>query len=653
MTGNELRQKYLEFFRQREHAVVPSASLVPENDPTTLFTGSGMQPMLPYLLGETHPLGNRIVDSQKCFRVQDIEEVGDNRHTTVFEMLGNWSLGSYFKQEQLVWFWEFLTKEVGLDPQRLYVTVLAGDKTAGIGRDDEAIEIWQRLFSEVSMDAKVVDDAEANGMQGGRIFAYPAKKNWWSRSGVPEKMPVGEPGGPDSEVFYEFTEVEHDAAFGEHCHVNCDCGRYLEIGNNVFMQYKKQADGSFADLPQKNIDFGGGLERILAAKLNTSDVFKTDLFWPIIERIESISGKPYAENKVAFRVIADHIKAATWLSYDGVIPSNKEQGYVLRRLIRRAVRFGKSLGITEPFTVEIVKVVEEMYGLMLPKGLEDFAHDNIRLEEINFLKTIDRGLREVQKYVASLSHKSLSTDEIAAKAFDFYQTLGLPSDVFLDELENLGLKNTVDARLEVQDAYHKHFTTHQELSRASSAGMFKGGLGGHSSKEVQYHTATHLLQQALRDVLGDSVQQRGSNITPERLRFDFTSEVRLTPEQKAEVEEIVNAKIAASMPVSYAILPLAEAQKSGAIGLFGEKYGETVKIYSIGGSIEGSDQESEDGEVKLAGEAQSIAPRAEVYSREFCGGPHVANTAEIKGAFRLQKDEKISRDVVRVKAVLE
>lgn len=655
MTGSQLRQKYLEFFAKQGHKILPSASLVPDNDPTTLFTGSGMQPMLPYFLGEVHPEGNRIVDSQRCFRAEDLEEVGDNRHTTAFEMLGNWSLGDYFKKEQLHWFWEFLTKEVGIDPRNLYVTVFAGDEKAGIGRDDEAIAIWQELFKAADIEAKLVDDAEVRGMQGGRIFAYPAKKNWWSRSGTPDKMPTGEPGGPDSEVFYEFDEVAHDPAYGEHCHVNCDCGRYLEIGNNVFMQFKKMSDGSFEELPQKNIDFGGGLERVLAAATDTSDVFKTDLFWPIIEKIKEVSGKPYeGDYQYAYRVISDHLKAAVWLASDGVVPSNKMQGYVMRRLIRRAVRFGRALEINKPYTAEVVGVIQNMYSDQYPQVLQSQVAQSISEEEVKFLQTLDRGLREVQKVVDTLDGSKLAIDDVAARAFDFYQTLGLPVDIFIDELMSRGgVDYSIDERQEIAAKAQQLFSEHQELSRQGSAGMFKGGLGGHSSKEIQYHTATHLLQQALRDVLGDTVQQRGSNITTERLRFDFTSERRLTPEEKQEVENIVNQKIAAKLPVSFRILPLAEAQNSGSIGLFGEKYGETVKVFSIGGSIEGKRVSGEVEGLELAGEADDIAPRDEVYSREFCGGPHVANTAEIKGTFKIKKDEKVSRDVVRIKAVLE
>lgn len=654
MTGNELRQKYLDFFARQGHTIVPSARLVPDNDPTTLFTGSGMQPMLPYLLGEKSPYGSRVVDSQRCFRAEDLEEVGDNRHTTAFEMLGNWSLGDYFKQEQLAWFWEFLTKELSIDPSRLYVSVYEGDQKAGIGRDDEAIKIWEKLFEQVGIKATVVENADQQGMRDGRIFTYPAKKNWWSRSGVPEKMPIGEPGGPDSEVFYEFTDVEHDPAYGEHCHPNCDCGRWIEIGNNVFMQYQKQDDGSFKELPQRNIDFGGGLERMLAAMKDTPDVFKTDLFWPILAKVEQISGKKYdGENQYAYRVIADHLKAAVWLASDGVYPSNKMQGYVLRRLIRRAIRFGRTLEIAKPFTAEVVAAVQDIYREQYPQVANQEISSIISDEELKFLKTLDRGLREVQKFVDSVNGQKLPTDEVAAKAFDYYQTLGLPVDIFIDELISRGKINySIDERQEIVAESQKLFEVHQELSRQGSVGMFKGGLGSTGDKEIQYHTATHLLQQALRDVLGETVIQRGSNITAERLRFDFSAQNRLTEDQKRQVEEIINQKISEKLPVSFTVLPLPEAEKSGAIHAFGEKYGDAVKVYSIGGSVVGRRDKGEGGSLELAGESNEIAPRSEVYSREFCGGPHVANTAEIKGAFKIQKDEKISRDVVRIKAIL-
>lgn len=669
ITGNELRKKYLEFFKNREHVEVPSAPMVPQNDPTTLFTSSGMQPMIPYLLGESHPEGTRIVDSQRCFRAEDIEEVGDNRHTTAFEMLGNWSLGDYFKKEQLTWIFEFLTKEVGLNPQKLFVTVFKGDQDATIvddsgaksslGKDEEAITIWKELFKQHGINAEYVDDADQNGMQGGRIFGYPVKKNWWSRSGIPSKMPPGEPGGPDSEIFYEFDHVEHDPAFGEQCHVNCDCGRYLEIGNSVFMQFQKQDDGTFKELEQKNIDFGGGLERMLAAVYDNPDVFLTDLFWPVIQQIEHLSHQKYAgDSQKAYRIIADHLKAAVMLASDGVIPSNKAQGYMMRRLIRRAVGAGRTLGLTENFTQEIVPLIQDMYKVQYPQVTDAHILEVIQEEETKFRKTLDNALSAVSEFWEKLDKimgpvpekdltdpNSESVKHLAKTAFDFYQSHGLPSDIFFDEL-NKWMKVTLEARQALQEEFFKLFQAHQDLSRTASAGMFKGGLAEHSEQIIQYHTTTHLLQQALRDVLGEHVVQRGSNITNERLRFDFTSNERLTQDQIKRVEEIVNQKIQAKIPVYFQNMPLEIARQTGAIGLFGEKYPDIVKVYTIGPQP----QSGRVGEsIEDVGE---VVPRASVYSREFCGGPHVSNTSEIRGTFKIQKDEKIAKDVVRIKAVL-
>ncbi|MDQ3098167.1 MAG: alanine--tRNA ligase [bacterium] len=656
ITGTVLRKKYLEFFKNRGHIAVPSAPMVPQNDPTTLFTSSGMQPMIPYLLGETHPEGTRIVDSQRCFRAEDIEEVGDNRHTTAFEMLGNWSLGDYFKKEELPWIFEFLTKEVGLDPTKLYVTVLRGDKDTQIidtegdlntlDKDNEAISIWKDLFREHGIDAEYVDNPAENGMQNGRIFGYPVKKNWWSRSGVPAKMPPGEPGGPDSEIFYEYSHIEHDMSFGPHCHVNCDCGRYGEIGNSVFMQYQKQDDGSFKELAQKNIDFGGGLERILAAAYDNADVFVTDLFLPIIEKIEKLTTKKYEnENTKPFRIIADHIKAAVMLASDGVFPSNKAQGYLMRRLIRRAIGAGRSLGLKDNFTKDIVPLIQTMYADQYPQVTEAAILGIIEEEEMKFRKTLDNALDEVKKVFRS----ELKTHEdISKAAFTLYQSNGLPSDIFLDEYEKAFSETiSLEDRQSIQEQYEKLFKSHQELSRSSSAGMFKGGLAEHSEQIIQYHTATHLLQQALRSVLGDHIVQRGSNITNERLRFDFTSTERLTPEQIKSVEEIVNQKIQEKVPVYFQNMSLEIARKTGAIGLFGEKYPDIVKVYTIGPL-------PESGRVGESIESSNeVVQRDTVFSREFCGGPHVSNTSEIKGIFKIQKDEKISKDVVRIKAVLE
>jgi len=617
MTPDQLRQKYLDFFARQGHAIVPSAPLVPENDPTTLFTGSGMQPMVPYLLGEKHPKGTRITDSQKCFRSQDIEEVGDNRHTTFFEMLGNWSLGDYFKKEQLRWFFEFLTKEVGLDPQRLFVTVFSGSQELGIPRDTESVAIWKELFKEVGIEATDVDNAERDGIQGGRIFYYGEKKNWWSRSGVPANMPSGEPGGPDSEVFFDFgaeLQLHENSPFqNEPCHVNCDCGRFLEIGNSVFMQYQKQDDGSFKELPQKNVDFGGGLERILAVQNNKRDVFETELFSEIIAQIEQTTGKKYeAEHKTQMRVIADHLKAAVFLIKDGVVPSNKTQGYFLRRLIRRATvklhQLGGSLNPSSLFTIADRGVLQTYDGVYFDRRVDRDLIDRVLSEEAaKFSKSLDKGLRFFEKQ-----------DKVDGKvAFDLYQTYGFPLEITIEMAQQK--HEQVDV-----DQFKAEFEKHKDLSRSASAGMFKGGLADHSEVTTKYHTATHLLQAALRKVLGTHVQQKGSNITGERLRFDFSHNAPMTTEQQQEVEKLVNDWIKADLPVTMQLMQKQDALRSGAIAFFIEKYPDQVSVYTIGKD-----------------------PEHDWISKEFCGGPHVKSTGEI-GPIKLTKEQSASAGVRRV-----
>ncbi len=600
--------------------VIPSAALVPENDPTTLFTSSGMQPLLPYLLGERHPQGKRITDSQKSFRAQDIEEVGDNRHTTFFEMLGNWSLGDYFKQEQLPWFFQFLVNEVGLDPKKLYVSVFMGDKKLGIPKDDEAISIWKGLFAEHNIDAKdVVMGSEENGgkvgMQDGRIFAYDAKKNWWSRSGIPEKMPAGEPGGPDSEVFYDFG-IPHDPKFGQHCHPNCDCGRFMEIGNSVFMEYLKKEDGSFAKLPQRNVDFGGGLERIAAAALNNPDVFLIDTMLPIIRELAAVSGKNYDEEqwKKPFRIVTDHLRAVTFMLADGVVPSNTEQGYIARRLIRRAVR---NLDVLEVGEGTVAKAAEYVIAAYKDQYLELEASrqsivSTLIEEEERFRKTLASGMREFTK---------LSGTEISAHdAFTLFSSYGFPIEMTQELAQERGM--SVDLA-----GFAEEMKKHQDLSRAGSEQKFKGGLADASEMSVKYHTATHLLHKALKMVLGPSVEQRGSNITPERLRFDFAFERKMTDEEKKLVEDLVNNEIHRALPVTYRDCPHQEAMTLGAIGLFEEKYGDVVRVYQIGD-----------------------------FSLEFCGGPHVSNTkdlAEGDKKFKILKEEAVAAGIRRIKAILE
>lgn len=613
MTVAEVRSKYLEFMRSKGHTVIPSASLVPENDPTTLFTGSGMQPLVPYLLGKNHPAGTRLANSQKCFRSMDIEEVGDNRHTTFFEMLGNWSLGDYFKQEQLPFFFEFLTDVIGLDPNKLYVTVFIGDEKNTIPRDTESVEIWKKLFASKGIEAKdVVIGSETEGyekgMQGGRIFYYDAKKNWWSRAGVPENMPVGEPGGPDSEVFYDFG-TEHDAKWGTECHPNCDCGRFLEIGNSVFMQYIKKEDGSFGLLPKQNVDFGGGLERIIMAATNSPDIIAV-CHTEIIKHLEEVSGTSYnadVSTQKAFRIIADHMKAAVFLITDGVRPSNVERGYFVRRLIRRSVQYADKIGIQESRLSEVVRPIAEMYASAYPDVATQVEQISavITEEEQRFRSTLARGLKELEK----------GTD-----AFTLFTTYGFPLELTQEIAKEKGI--TVDV-----EGFKREMEKHSELSRAGSEKKFKGGLADTSEQTTQLHTTHHLLLKALQMVLGSHVKQRGSNITAERLRIDFSHGEKMTEEQKKEVERIVNEQIQKDTPVVRTEMPKDEAEKLGAEHEFGAKYPDMVSVYSVG-------------------------PLDGAFSIEFCGGPHVEHTGAIKGTFKIQKEEAVAAGIRRIKGVL-
>lgn len=617
MNSKEVRQKYLDFFKAKKHNLIPGASIIPENDSSTLFISSGMQPLMPYLLGEKHPEGVRLVNSQKSFRAEDIEEVGDRRHTTLFEMLGSWSLGDYFKKEQLPWIFDFLTDELDLDPNRLYVTVFRGDKKIGISRDTESVEIWKKLFKDKKIDAKDVDFSEKDGMQDGRIFYYDASKNWWSRSGVPENMPVGEPGGPDSEIFYDLgadlKKHENSQFADQPCHVNCDCGRFVEIGNNVFMEYIKTKTG-FEKLKQRNVDFGGGLERMTMVAQGLNNIFETDLFINVIKQIEQLSGKKYKDNIKSFEVIADHLKAATFIIGDakGIQPSNIGQGYVVRRLIRRAIRYGRLLEIqSELWTAEIAKIIAHDYSEVYPeldKNI-DFVVNQLKDEEVKFNKTLERGLKEFAK---------IHTDNIinGIDAFNLYQTYGFPIEMVKELAEEKGLK--VDEK-----GFEKEMEKHQKLSRTASAGMFKGGLADTSKETTRLHTAAHLMLAALRETLGEQVVQKGSNITVERLRFDFSHSGKMSEKQIKEVEKIVNEIIQEDLPISCKEMSLEDAKNSGAIGAFELKYGEKVKVYRIGD-----------------------------HSSEICGGPHVSSTGEL-GHFKIVKEKSSSAGVRRIKAILE
>ena len=647
-TGNQIRKAYLNFFEQQKHAIIPSAALVPDNDPTTLFTGSGMQPLIPYLMGESHPKGKRLVNAQKCFRANDIEEVGDNRHTTFFEMLGNWSLGDYFKREQLRWFFTFLVDEVGLDPNRIYVTVFAGDETLGIPRDDESVAIWQELFAERGIDAQAIHiGTEANGyqvgMQGGRIFYYDAAKNWWSRSGKPENMPVGEIGGPDSEVFYDFgPEFATDPRYKDLApHPNGDSGQFLEIGNSVFIEYVKQADGSFAKLPQRNVDFGGGLERIAAARNGNPDVFLVDLLHNVVNQISELSQKDYNQNQQAFRVITDHLRGAAFLIGDGVLPGNTDQGYFVRRLLRRAVRYADQLGVPAGKFAHLAESVINTYESHYP-NLRVQAREiteTIAKEEEQFRKTLESGLKQFNKLSLQVHFTSKIVDGKkvvdqslppvtikaidAETAFDLYTTYGFPIELTEEIAAERGLiveRKGFDALME----------EHRQKSRVGAEQKFKGGLADHSEKVVQYHTATHLMLAGLRQVLGEHVHQAGSNITGERLRYDFTHPDKLTPEQIKAVEDYVNEAIRTGGTVTIEVMPKAQAQADKTIeASFWDRYPDEVKVYTMTGN---------DGKV---------------YSRELCGGPHVTDLNSLKGTFKITKEESSAAGIRRIKAVLQ
>lgn len=631
LTTDELRQAYLDFFRDKGHAIVPSAPLLPENDPTTLFTGSGMQPMLPFLLGEKHPLGNRIADSQKSFRSQDIEEVGDNRHTTFFEMLGNWSLGDYFKAEQIPWMFQFLTKTIGLDPQRLYVTVFRGKDA--VPRDDESVRVWKEQFASVGIDASAVDNAEHHGMENGRIFYYDEKKNWWSRAGEPVKMPIGEPGGPDSEMFFDFGAHRrlHEASPWKDrpCHVNCDCGRFLEIGNNVFMEYIKTPHG-FEKLAQRNVDFGGGLERIAAALNDDPDVFMIDVFRRAREELEK-SGTIYGQDPQrtkACRIIFDHLRAATFLIADGAPPSNKDQGYFTRRMVRRAVRFGNTIGMPTHFCSAVARAFIQTYATAYPAlaAKESVILDVLQAEEAQFRHTLTNGERELTQYLT----QNGTID--GAKAFYFFETYGFPLELTEELLTESG-KQLID-----REGFETAKTKHSDESRTASAGKFKGGLADHSAETTKLHTATHLLNAALHRVLGAHVDQKGSNITAERLRFDFNHPDKMTPEQIKKVEQLVNEAIAADLPVTYHVTTVEGAKSEGAIGVFDDRYGTDVKVYVIG-------------DPKAAVPGSGKIGDGPVFSKEICGGPHVARTGMI-GNFKIQKEESSSAGIRRIKAIV-
>lgn len=592
MQSEEIRSKFIEFFKKRNHAVVPSASLVPENDPTVLFTTAGMQPLVPYLMGEPHPQGNRLVNVQKCVRTQDIEEVGDATHDTFFEMLGNWSLGDpsapdgigragYFKKDAITWSYEFLTDKeegLGLDPARLYVTVFAGDENAP--KDEESAEIWKSL-----------------GIPEERIYFLGKKDNWWSPGD-------NGPCGPDSEMFYDVVGGLNLKSLEEFKKAD-DEQKVIEVWNDVFMEYEQKDGKVIGKLSQKNVDTGAGLERLAMVMQGKDNIFDTDLFQPIIEKVKELT-----RDTIKQRIIADHLRTAIFIISDGVAPSNTERGYILRRLLRRAIFNADDKKISEDILKEIIDVVVNKYGEVYQniKNKHEEIVQIIEEEQEKFEKTISQGLKEFEK---------ITDDTISGeKAFILFSTYGFPYELTEELAEGAGKQ--ID-----KEGFLKEKEKHQDVSRKGSEQKFKGGLADTSEMSVKYHTTTHLLHQALKDVLGDSVQQKGSNITPERLRFDFSHPQKMTDEEKKRVEDLVNEKIKAALPVTYEDIPQEEAQKRGAIGLFEEKYGDKVRVYKVGD-----------------------------YSLEYCGGPHVENTKDL-GVFKIKKEEAVSAGVRRIKAVLE
>jgi alanyl-tRNA synthetase len=586
MNSSEIRSKFLDFFKARGHAIIPSASLVPENDPSVLFNTAGMQPLVPYLLGEKHPAGTRLADAQKCVRTNDIDEVGDNTHLTFFEMLGNWSLGDYWKKEAIGWSFELLTSKTegfGLDPQRLYVTCFEGNDDAP--RDEESAAIWKEIF-------------EKNGVTGERIYFRPKEKNWWS---------AGENGpcGPDTEMFYDLTgTLNAGMTLDEYLKAD-DEQKVVEIWNNVFMQFLSKDGKVVGELPNKNVDTGSGFERLVAVIQGKRSVFDTDIFQPILSKIEELAESTVTDTW-SQRVIADHIRTSVFMIADGVLPSNTDRGYILRRLLRRAVRFADSIDLKDGGLIEIAKTIQDSYRNSYPETTKPEILQIIEQEENKFRKTLQQGLKEFES----------GTDP-----FVLFSSYGFPIELTEELAKERG--KTID-----RTDFDAKFKEHQEKSRAGSTEKFKGGLAGTGEMETKYHSATHLLHQALRDVLGDSVQQKGSNITAERLRFDFTFDRKMTDDEKKRVEDIVNEQIALDLPVKKEVMKKQDAEKTGALHFFGDKYGDEVNVYYIGDSLDTA------------------------YSKEFCGGPHVARTG-VLGTFKIQKEEASSAGIRRIKAVLE
>ena len=624
MKASEVRQKYLEFMKSKGHVQIAPAALVLENDPTTLFTGSGMQPLMPYLLGKKHEDGTRLTNSQPCLRLQDIDDIGDPRHSTVFEMLGNWSLGDYFKEEQIRNFFTFLTQEIGLNPEKIYVTCFIGSEKYGIPRDDEAASIWQKVFAEAGIEAKIAEiDTAENGDKRGiepgeRIFFYNDKENWWSRGGGIETTPIGDPCGPDSEVFYDFGEDKQDVERYGKSHPASDGARFMEIGNQVFMQYRRKEDGSFEELEQKNVDFGSGLERVTAASIDSFDIFQISLLKPIIDKLVEISGKAYESNTSEMRIIADHLRGAYLLTAQGLVPSNKQHGYALRRIIRRAILKALNLGIEQNFLEEVLPVIAENYK-DLPDSILTHRDEVLAVlgkEEQAFRRTLNRGIKELGK----LKEAGLTGKEI----FMLQDTYGFPMELSVEEAYRQDIQLSENWRAEFDAALEEQ----RNRSKTASKGMFKGGLEDHGELSTKYHTATHLLLAAIQKLVDSESYQRGSNITSERMRLDFACDHKLSKEELQKLEDQVNEWIQADLPVQFAEYNKEYARNElKAHGSFWEKYPEKLTVYTIG---------------------DFDSPT----SREVCGGPHVEHTG-VLGHFKIQKEEASSAGVRRIKAILE
>jgi len=577
MKYQELIQKFFQFFREKEHKIVPSSSLIPENDPTVLFTTAGMHPLIPYLLGQEHPLGKRLCSVQRCIRTVDIDEVGDKSHLTFFEMLGNWSLGDYFKKEAIEWSYQFLMEELKLDKKKIAVSIFKGE--GDIPPDEESKKIWKEL-----------------GISSQRIKSLGREENWWDSPGQ------SGPCGPDTEIFYWIAEGEAPEEFDP------ENKNWLEIWNNVFMEYNKE-EGKYLKLDQKNVDTGMGLERVLVILNKKDNVFETEVFQPIMEEINKLKEKEDIKKE---RIIADHLKAAVFILSEKLKPSNTERGYVLRRLIRKAVRYGKLLGIKDNFSGKIAEAVIDIYPEL--KENKNFIIANLKEEEGDFKDVLDRGIKEFNK----LKGREISGE----RAFDLYQSYGFPLEMTKEMAERKDMK--VD-----EEGFRKELKKHQEISREASAKRFKSGLADHSDKVVKYHTATHLLHQSLRRVLGEQVEQKGSNITSERLRFDFSFERKMSDQEKKEVEDLVNRKIKENLEVKKEEMSLKEALKSGALALFKNKYPERVFVYTI-----------------------RNPKTKEIFSKEICSGPHVEKTGEL-GNFKIVKEESSAKGIRRIKAVLD